>query len=205
MQFGDTEENIERFARFYETYALNVTVGANSASITNEAPQKSAYVCDGSTVQLTFSGYLKTLGREVSMPIVLPEGVSYTLHAAQHLIITLGLEPDAESAVVNVQKAVLDSVGIEEKISYNLLPRPVVTTEHKYVRGELVGTDLSIGASFPDVEWEATVADNAQAKKGCIEKGMAAAVIDHESLLKATSSVYDKYRGRYGQLLEMLK
>ena len=157
VQFGDTEENAERFGRFYETYALNVAIGNNSASITHEAPQQSVYVRDGSTVQLTFSGYLKALGHEVSMPIVLPEDISYTLHAAQHLIITLGLEPDAESAVVNVQKAELDSVGIDEKISYNWLPRPAITAQHQYVRGELVGTDLSIGASFPDVVWEAKI------------------------------------------------
>lgn len=155
--FGDTEENAVRFDRFYEDYSVDVTIGTSSASITNERPDKSVYVRAGNTVELTFSGYLKSLGQRVSMPLVLPEDMSYTLNAADHLIITLGLEPNAESAVVNVTKAVLDSVGVEEKISYNWLPRPVVTTEHKYVRGELVGTDLNIGASFPDATWEAHI------------------------------------------------
>ena len=155
--FGDTEENAVRFDRFYEDYSVDVTIGTSSASITNERPDKSVYVRAGNTVELTFSGYLKSLGQRVSMPLVLPEDMSYTLNAADHLIITLGLEPNAESAVVNVTKAVLDSVGVEEKISYNWLPRPVVTTEHKYVRGELVGTDLNIGASFPDATWEARI------------------------------------------------
>lgn len=155
--FGDTEENAERFSRFYDSYSVDVRIGTTSASITNELPNKSVYVRAGSTVELFFTGYLKALEKQVSMPIVLPDGVSYTLNAADHLIITLSLEPDAESAVVNVVKAQLEKADVEEKISYNWLPRPVVTTEHKYVRGELVGTDLSIGASFPDATWEARI------------------------------------------------
>lgn len=155
--FGDTEENAARFERFFDNCSVDVSIGTTSASITRENPGKSVYVRAENTVELTFTGYHKALGQTVSMPIVLPEEMSYTLHAADHLIITLGLEPDAESAVVNVQKAELDSVGVDEKISYNWLPRPVVTTQHKYVGGELVGTDLQIGASFPDATWEARI------------------------------------------------
>lgn len=155
--FGDTEENAERFNRFYDSYAVEVRIGATSASITNDLPNKSVYVRAGSTVELFFTGYLKALEKQVSMPIVLPNEFSYTLQAADHLIITLSLEPNAESAVVTVTKAELEQVGVEEKISYNWLPRPIVTTEHKYVRGELVGTDLNIGASFPDATWEARI------------------------------------------------
>lgn len=155
--FGDTEENAERFNRFYDSYAVEVRIGATSASITNDLPNKSVYVRAGSTVELFFTGYLKALEKQVSMPIVLPNEFSYTLQAADHLIITLSLEPNAESAVVNVVKAELEKADVEEKISYNWLPRPIVTTEHKYVRGELVGTDLNIGASFPDATWEARI------------------------------------------------
>ena len=155
--FGDTEENAARFNRFFDSYAVEVRIGATSASITNDLPNKSVYVRAGSTVELFFTGYLKALEKQVSMPIVLPNEFSYTLQAADHLIITLSLEPNAESAVVTVTKAELEQVGVEEKISYNWLPRPVVTTEHKYVRGELVGTDLNIVASFPDATWEARI------------------------------------------------
>lgn len=155
--FGTDEETAARFNRFFDSYAVNVRIGNNYASITSDLPEKSVYVRAGSTIELTFSGYLKALGEEVSMPIRLPEEVSYTLSAADHLIITLSLEPNAESAVVNVVKAELEKVNVEEKVSYNWLPSPVVTTEHKYVAGELVGTDLSIGASFPDATWEARI------------------------------------------------
>ena len=155
--FGDTEENAERFNRFYDSYSVEVRIGTTSVGITNEIPYKSVYVRAGSTVELYFTGYLKALEKQVSMPLVLPEGMSYTLNAADHLIITLSLEPNAESAVINVVKAELEKADVDEKISYNWLPRPVVTTEHKYVRGELVGTDLNIRASFPDATWEARI------------------------------------------------
>ena len=155
--FGESEETTKRFNRFYETYSVDVTVGNNTASITNYAPYRSAYVRAESTVSLTFTGYHKGMGETVHMPINLPEGMSSTLSAAQHLIITLGLEPETETAVVNVQKAELENMSVEDKINYNWLPRPVVTTEHRYIRGELVGTDLSIASSFPGVNWEATI------------------------------------------------
>lgn len=151
--FNDTA----RFNRFYDSYSVVVQVGSNSAAITNENLSKSVYVRAGSTVELSFTGYLKALGQQVSMPLQLPEGVSNTLQAADHLIFTLALEPNAESAVVNVVKAELEKADVEEKISYNWLPAPVVHTEHKYVRSELVGTDVSIDASFPGTTWEATI------------------------------------------------
>lgn len=155
--FGADEETVTRFDRFFSNYAVNVRIGSEYASITSDQPEKSVYVRAGSTVELTFSGYLKALGQQVSMPIVLPDDVSYTLSAADHLIITLSLEPNAESAAVKVVKAELEKVDVEEKISYNWLPCPVITTEHQYVRGELVGTNLSIAASFPDATWEARI------------------------------------------------
>lgn len=155
--FGETEENTARFDRFYDSYSVDVIIGNNSASITSEKPEKSVYVRAGNTVGLQFTGHLKALDKDVSMPIQLPDGVSYTLNAADHLILTLELEPNAESAVVTVTKAELEKANVEEKISYNWLPSPTITTEHKYVDGELVGTDLNISASFPDATWEASI------------------------------------------------
>lgn len=155
--FGTNEEETARFDHFYDSYAVNVGVGSSSASITNEAPYKSIYVRAGSTVTLSFSGYYKPLEREVSMNITLPEDVSYTLGAADHLILTLVMNDESESAIVTVAKAELTKADVKEKLSYDWLPRPVVSTEHKYLRGNLVGTDLHIGASFPDVTWEAQI------------------------------------------------
>lgn len=149
--------DVERFSRFYDSYSVEVRIGTNSAAITNERPEKSVYVRAGNTVGLFFTGYLKALGRKVEMPILLPDDVSYTLQAADHLIFTLDLEPNAESAVVTVTKAELEQVEVQGNVSYNWLPKPAVHTEHKYVNGELVGTDLSIDASFPGTTWEATI------------------------------------------------
>ncbi len=152
-----TFNDAERFNRFFDGYAIQVTNGNYSAYITNERPDRSVYVRAGSTVGLFFTGYLKALDKQVTMPIVLPEDISYTLQAADHLVFTLDLEPNAESAIVTVTKAELEHVDVEEKVSYNWLPKPIVHTEHKYVNGELVGTDLTIDASFPGTTWEAEI------------------------------------------------
>ncbi len=146
-----------RFSRFYDSYSVVVRIGNYSAAITNENPNKSVYVRAGCTVELFFTGYLKALEQQVTMPIVLPEDISYTLQAADHLILTLDLESNVESAIVTVSKAELEQVGIEDNVSYNWLPKPAVHTEHKYVNGELVGTDLSIDVSFPGTTWEACI------------------------------------------------
>lgn len=157
VTFGSDEEEAARFDRFYSDYAFNVTVGSYIISLTPDIADKSIYVRAGSTVTLMFTGYLKAAERQVTMPITLPDGVSNTLSAADHLIVTLSLEPNAESAVVTIVKAEVEKVAVEEKVSYNWLPRPVVTTVHQYASGELVGTDLNIEASFPDVQWEARI------------------------------------------------
>ena len=152
-----TFNDMERFSRFFDGFAVKVAIGNYSASITDEKPNKSVYVRAGSTVELFFTGYLKALGQQVTMPIVLPEDISYTLQAADHLIFTLDLEPNAESAIVTVTKAELEHVDVEEKVSYNWLPKPVVHTEHIYMKGELVGTNITIDASFPETIWEAEI------------------------------------------------
>lgn len=157
VTFGTDAAESERFDRFYRDYGLQVAVGNNQITLTSDLADKSVYVRAGSTVELSFTGYLIAADRQVSMPISLPLGISNTLSAADHLILTLSLEPNAESAIVTVSKAEMEQVSVEEKVPYNWLPRPVVTTEHKFVGGELVGTDLNIAASFPDVRWEATI------------------------------------------------
>ena len=155
--FGDTETNAARFDRFYEDYAFTVSIGNTSASISPNRPEKSVYVKAGSTVALSFTGRLQATGQQVSIPLALPDDMSYTLEAKKHLIVTLSLEPNAESATVNVVKAEMEQVDVDENISYNWLPRPVVTTQHQYVSGNLAGTDLNISASFPNMTWEARI------------------------------------------------
>ena len=157
VRFGADAEESARFGRFYSDYAFEVAVESNSMSITPDIADKSIYVRAGSTVALTFTGTLTANDQKIVMPIALPDDISATLTAANHLIVTLGLEPNAESAVITVVKAELEREDVEQKASYNWLPRPVVTTEHKYIDGALVGTDVSIASSFPDVQWEARI------------------------------------------------
>ena len=53
-------------------------------------------------------------------------------------------------------------------------------------------------------EWEATKQDNAKARDGAIAKGMKAVTLDHQALVDATKGVYDKYRSKYVDLLQLL-
>ena len=55
-----------------------------------------------------------------------------------------------------------------------------------------------------DVEWQATIDDNEEAKQTCIDKGMTFVELDHDELLAATASVYDQYRDTYSDLLGMM-
>ncbi len=53
-------------------------------------------------------------------------------------------------------------------------------------------------------EWEATKQDNAKARDGAIAEGMKAVTLDHQALVDATKGVYDKYRSKYVDLLQLL-
>ena len=154
VHFGRDDVENARFHRFYSAYAVRVTVGNNSAFITNDDELRSVYLRAGSTVSLSFEGTLASGGRQVSMPITLPNDVSATLEAADHLNLTLTLEDSEDGAIINVQKAEVTKVTVEETIPYEWLPAPTVSYTHQYnAEGELVGTDLSVTPSFPDLTW----------------------------------------------------
>ena len=55
-----------------------------------------------------------------------------------------------------------------------------------------------------DVEWQVTKEDNEKARQGAIDKGMTFVKLDHQLLLDATKSVYDQYRGNFGELLKLM-
>ena len=83
VTFGTDAAESERFDRFYRDYGLQVAVGNNQITLTSDLADKSVYVRTGSTVELSFTGYLIAADRQVSMPISLPLGISNTLSAAR--------------------------------------------------------------------------------------------------------------------------
>ena len=158
VAFGSDEEEAARFARFYSDYELRVAIGKNYFSIIPRFAHRSVYVRAGSTVELYFAGTLVATGDEVVTPVPLPEGVSNTLQAADHLKVTLGIEEVENEVAVQVTKAEVESVTVEESLTYNYLPAPTVTTEHRYDRdNELMGTNIEISSSFPGMTWTAQI------------------------------------------------
>ena len=138
--------------------ALRVAIGQQGFDIVPRFAHRSVYVRAGSTVELFFLGTLVATGESVKIPILLPTGVSSTLQAADHLIVTLGIEEVENEVAVQVTKAEIESVSVEESLTYNYLPAPTVTTEHRYdLDGELMGTNIALSSSFPGMTWTAQI------------------------------------------------
>jgi len=156
--FGEDETMQERFNRFYSSYALRVSVGNYSMNIDNVHPDYSVYMRAGSKVSLKFYGHYIPMDEDVVMDIALPDDVSATLGAADHLKVTLSVREVGNEADVIVSKAEVEKMDIEQSLSYNWLPAPTLTTEHVYSNnGLLLGTDITTSTSFPGATWTAQI------------------------------------------------
>lgn len=162
VSFGADETETARFKRYYSSYSLCVEIveGPESfdAFITDDAPEKSVYVRAGEKVRLSFSATRSSDGGKVSMEIPLPSGVSATLQAADHIQVKLSLAPAEDSAIINAETQIVTAT-ISQTISYEYLPAPTVIAAHKYDKGELIGTDVALSASFGT--WGARIRNSA--------------------------------------------
>jgi len=161
VQFGDTEENIARFDKFYSDYALRVHVGDHFIDLNKDNTSSSIYVAAGSQATLSFWGKLRAQNdREVTCELQSSSFPS-TVKAAEHYIVTLSL-PDPESAlVVDIAKVELQTATLEETIPLSWLPVPKVEAKHHYESGVLTGTDLTFSNSYPGMSWKAVVTNAA--------------------------------------------
>lgn len=161
VRFGDTEENIARFNKFYSDYALRVHVGDHFIDLNKENTSSSIYVAAGSQATLSFWGKLRAQNdREVTCELQSSSFPS-TVKAAEHYIVTLSL-PDPESAlVVDIAKVELQTATLEETIPLSWLPVPKVEAKHHYESGVLTGTDLTFSNSYPGMSWKAVVTNAA--------------------------------------------
>lgn len=161
VQFGDTEENIARFDKFYSDYALRVHVGDHFIDLNKDNTASSIYVAAGSQATLSFWGKLRAQNdREVTCELQSSSFPS-TVKAAEHYIVTLSL-PDPESAlVVDIAKVELQTATLEETIPLSWLPVPKVEAKHHYESGVLTGTDLTFSNSYPGMSWKAVVTNAA--------------------------------------------
>ena len=161
VRFGDTEENIARFNKFYSDYALRVHVGNHFIELNKENTGSSIYVAAGSQASLSFWGKLRGQNdREVTCELHSSSFPS-SIKAAEHIIVTLSL-PDPESAlVVDIAKVELQTATLEETIPLSWLPVPKVEAKHHYEGGVLTGTDLTFSNSYPGMSWKAVVTNAA--------------------------------------------
>ena len=161
VRFGDTEENIARFNKFYSDYALRVHVGDHFIDLNKDNTASSIYVAAGSQATLSFWGKLRAQNdREVTCELQSSSFPS-TVKAAEHYIVTLSL-PDPESAlVVDIAKVELQTATLEETIPLSWLPVPKVEAKHHYESGVLTGTDLTFSNSYPGMSWKAVVTNAA--------------------------------------------
>lgn len=157
--FGRNEEEMARFEKFYQSYALNVKIGDFGVSIPNTATHLSAYFRAGSSPVLVFTGVLREDGAKVEIPLdTTKPGFPSVFNAAYHAKVTLTL-PDPESAtVLDISKVEVEEATMEETIPVSWLPVPQATAQHQYdANGDLVGTDVTFTNSYPGMEWKAEV------------------------------------------------
>lgn len=158
VAFGKNQDETARFDKFYEEYGLLVQVGNYSMGISKEQTATSIYFPAGSQPQFYFYGTLKADGgRMVSIELD-HNDIPDVFQAADHAKLTLTL-PDPESALgVNISKAELTTVQLDETIPLSWLPVSTVIPTHQYNEDNmLVGTNLTFSNNYPGMEWKAVV------------------------------------------------
>ena len=158
VAFGKNQDENARFDKFYEEYGLLVHIGNYSMGIDKEQTASSIYFPAGSQPLFYFYGTLKSdNGRMVSIELN-HKNLPDVFHAADHAKLTLTL-PDPESALgVNISKAEVTTVQLDETIPLSWLPVSTVIPTHQYNEDKmLVGTNLTFSNNYPGMEWKAVV------------------------------------------------
>ncbi|MEE1215558.1 MAG: DUF4493 domain-containing protein [Bacteroidaceae bacterium] len=158
VAFGKNQDETARFDKFYEEYGLLVHIGNYSMGIDKEQTASSIYFPAGSQPQFYFYGTLKSdNGRMVSIELD-HNDIPDVFQAADHAKLTLTL-PDPESALgVNISKAEVTTVQLDETIPLSWLPVSTVIPTHQYNEDKmLVGTNLTFSNNYPGMEWKAVV------------------------------------------------
>lgn len=163
VHFGRDAEEKARFDNHFTDYGVRVRLGDHFMAITPGWETSSIYFPAGSSPELTFYGTLKSdAGRQVAF-VLQSDALPSVYQAAKHGIVTLTL-PDPESAlIVEIGKAEVETVTMEQSIPASWLPMPQAEAKHVYdSNGLLVGTDVSLSNTYPGATWK-TVITNADA------------------------------------------
>lgn len=195
--FGRNADETARFDRFYEEYGLLVQIGNYSMGINKEQTATSIYFPAGSQPQFYFYGTLKTDGGRMVSIELNHNDIPNVFEAADHAKLTLTL-PDPESALgVNIGKAEVTTVQLDETIPLSWLPVSTVIPLHQYNEDNmLVGTNLTFSNNYPGMEWKAEVT-NAQGETVRIVSGTGALFSEYKSTSVWPYLPAGKYKATY--------
>lgn len=197
VEFGQDDEEKQRFEKFYEDYGVIVRIGELSLSIAKDETEASIYFPAGSSPELTFYGTLKLDGGRRVSTILNHEDLPTVFQAADHAQITVSL-PDPESAIrVGISKVELVEARLDETIPLSWLPVPTATAAHSYnSQGLLVGTKLTFSNAYPEMVWEARVTDKGGNTVRTV-KGTGELISEHTSSQEWPYLPQGKYKATY--------
>lgn len=112
----------ELFAQLYDEYGVRVSTSGMSLDISGSRTDRSAYFRAGANVSLLFYARLVDGGSEVTYSLDEAVADIFPLQAGQHAKLTLS----SSNTAVQVDKAEVETVTIEETLPLEWLPKPKV-------------------------------------------------------------------------------
>ncbi len=129
VKYADTRELDNTFS----SYSIVVTQNSQSVELVGSEPTESVYLPASSTCSIAFRGIKASNGSVVEADLTNKLISLLPLNKGQHLKITLGLSDD----LIDVIKADIQQVSIEQTIPVSWLPKPKTTASGFDVAGKL--------------------------------------------------------------------
>ncbi len=129
IKYADTQELDETFSN----YAIVVSQGGKSVELSGNSPTESAYMPAGSTCAIAFRGTKISDGSVIEKDLTNKLGNILPLQEGQHLKLTLALSSD----LIDVVKADIQQVSIQQTIPMSWLPKPKTTASGFDAEGKL--------------------------------------------------------------------
>lgn len=126
----------ESLKKAFEDYYVAVSVGSESVNV-DATSGKSAYFRAGSSVELTFHGFMLGTGKEMTYDIPEPEseeesgnGSFTAIPAKTHVKVTLKFNGSVSTgAGISISKLQVDTVSIGETLPLEMMPKPKLEAE----------------------------------------------------------------------------
>lgn len=126
----------ESLKKAFEDYYVAVSVGSESVNV-DATSGKSAYFRAGSSVELTFHGFMLGTGKEMTYDIPEPEseeesgnGSFTAIPAKTHVKVTLKFNGSVSTgAGISISKLQVDTVSIGETLPLVMMPKPKLEAE----------------------------------------------------------------------------